>query len=152
MWHHSLVRLNLTHFWGVQPNFRLNFWIKTGRVGPHHPKMSPIRLSWPQKGCKFGFNPIMYLKHPIWTQPNLFLSRVGSSGIKFGLSCVGLALRVKIQVKFGLGWSGLFDCTTMHNLALFSQSAYHVWVRVVLAGTTEPQPCQRRDQMVGPIV
>ena len=51
-------------------------------------------------------------------KPDLKTDRVGPSGSKIGLSWVGLALRVKIRVKFGSGWSGLFDCTSSNQLFL----------------------------------
>ena len=39
------------------------------------------------------------------------MGRVWPSGSEIGLSQVGLALSVKIRVKFGSGWSGLFGRT-----------------------------------------
>ena len=90
------------------------FRVQMGRVGPQDPKTGPIRSGWSQKGFKFGFNTIMYLLNPIWTQPYPFLGRVGPSGSKIRLSWVGLALRVKIWVKFGSGWTGWF-CRTIKS-------------------------------------
>ena len=89
-------------FW-VQPDFRLNFWIQTGRVGPQDPKTSPIRSSWPKKGFKFGFNPIMY---PIWGVRKMHswakLSKVWQSWhvFKRGNKKAKLAKLVHIPIHF----------------------------------------------------
>ena len=71
-------------FW-VQPNFGLNFWVQTGWVGPQDPKMGQIGSGWPQKGFKFGFNPIMYLKYT-WSKPDpiRFWVELGPRGPKLG--------------------------------------------------------------------
>jgi hypothetical protein len=86
-------------FW-AQPDFRFK---RVGGLSGSKNGSNRV-VGWPQKGFKFGFNPKMYLIHPIWTQ---------TSGFK-----IGLALRVKIQVKFGLGWLGSFGRTTLKHAIL----------------------------------
>jgi hypothetical protein len=76
-------------FW-VEPNFGPKIRVEPGWVGPQGQKTGPIGSGWPQKGFKFGFNPIMYLINP--NEPNLnpISGQAGDPGSKFGLSWVGL--------------------------------------------------------------
>ena len=92
-------------FFQVQPNLGPYFWVQMGRVGPQDPKTGQIGSGWPQKGLKFGFNPIMCLINRIWTWPD--------PGSKIGLRRVGSAFMVEIRVKFGSGWLGSFGCTSL---------------------------------------
>ena len=77
--------------------------VESGRVGPQGQKMGPIGSGWPQKGFKFGFNPIKYLIN--LNEPNLnqILCQVRPPGFKFGLSWSGWAPRVQIWAE---GWVG----------------------------------------------
>ena len=76
-----------------------------------HPKL--VR---PNPTCFFGFNPIFGPNFRVQTgrvdPQDRVQIRVGPSGSKIGLSRIGLALRVKIRVKFWSGWSGSFGRTT----------------------------------------
>ena len=87
-------------FW-VEPDFGPEIRVESGRVGPQGKKTGPIGSVWPLIGFKFGFIPIMFLIN--LNKPNLnpILGQVGPLGSKFGLSRVGLALRVKKQVQSG---------------------------------------------------
>ena len=84
------------------------------RVGFQDPKMGPIGSGWPQKGFKFGFNPILYLIDRIWTRPNPFLGRAirvqngsefGSQGQNLGRVC-----QIHLAAKDSLTFSNQGGC------------------------------------------
>ena len=106
------MRPNPIHFFGSNPILGpIIGFKKVGLACPLDPKMDPIRSGWPQKGFKFGFNPIITR-----IEPDPFLGRVWPSGSKIVLSRVWLALRPKIWVKFGSGWLGSFGRTNWNKL------------------------------------
>jgi hypothetical protein len=51
-------------FFRVEPDFGPKIRVELGRVDPQGQKTGPIGSGWPQRGFKFGFNPIMYLINP----------------------------------------------------------------------------------------
>jgi hypothetical protein len=63
--------------------------------------------------------------NPILTRPDPFFSRVGPLGSKIMLSWVGLAIRVKIWVKFGSGWSGTFGRTSLNGFIVVLAEQHH---------------------------
>ena len=144
----------------VQPYNVLN---KPKRVGFGHqgPKSGWVGSGWPS-GSKNGSNRVGLASERIRIQPYNVLDKPNLNPTHFW---VWLGPQGSIWVELGLVgpqgqnssqiWVGLVGFIWPHYHAtstLFSQSAYLVCVLALPARTTEPQPCQRRDQMAGPIV